>query len=46
MIAQRRSSAPAQIQPNPLARDLSLELGEGQQHVESQRPMLVVVLKD
>src|SRR5271156_495773 len=29
-----------------LASDLSLELGQGQQHVESQPPMLVVVLND
>src|SRR5208337_3259084 len=43
-IAQRNHAAhphslllrSADLVPNPLARDLPLELGEGQQHVESQ----------
>jgi hypothetical protein len=31
---------------DPLGGDLALELGEGEQHVERERPMLVVVLND
>ena len=31
---------------DPFADDLALELGKGQQHIERERPMLLVVLND